>query len=173
MSASKSPLPIDPKDAAPAGAGFVIGLLILAFFYLLTWMLTVALAAVPNKDLDDANFLLGVFVGVVGLACYAAIVVSAGRTPRLLQTLTAVLGCGALLNILYVAGRVFLSPLLGAGVAGLLAWLIIAWSIPVHGHTIARAIERHWYFGIAVALAVFVVKLVLFEQLAPPVNSAA
>jgi len=32
MSETKSPLPIDPKELAPAGAGFFIGLLILALF---------------------------------------------------------------------------------------------------------------------------------------------
>ncbi|MCA8977797.1 MAG: hypothetical protein KDC98_23935 [Planctomycetes bacterium] len=35
MSESKQPFPIDPKEAAPAGFGFVIGLLILVGFYLL------------------------------------------------------------------------------------------------------------------------------------------
>lgn len=145
----------------------------LALASLSAWMLSMLVTTVLNKDLDDADFLPGVFVGVVGLACYAAVVISAGRAPRLLQTLTAVLGCGAMLNFLYLVGRVLLSPILGAGIAGLVAWLIVAWSIPVHGHIIARAIERHWYFGIAVALAVFCVKLVLFEQLAPPVNTVA
>jgi len=33
MSEPNQTLPIDPKEAAPAGAGFVIGLLILGFFY--------------------------------------------------------------------------------------------------------------------------------------------
>lgn len=146
---------------------------LLCFASVMGWILTVLLATFLNKELDDNDFLLGVFVGVVGLACYAAILVSAGRTPRLLQTMTAVLGCSALINLFYVAARVFLAPFLGAGIAGLVAWLIIVWSIPVHGHIIARAIERHWYFGIAVALAVFVVKLVLFDQLTPPADAAA
>ena len=35
MSDSNFSLPIDPKDAAPAGAGFVVGLLLLAGFWLL------------------------------------------------------------------------------------------------------------------------------------------
>ena len=77
------------------------------------------------------------------------------------------------LKVFYVAGRVFLSPFLGAGIAGLVAALIIMWSIPVHGHIIARAIERHWYFGIVVALVVFIMKVVLFEQLTPAADTAA
>lgn len=146
---------------------------ILCFASLMAYVLTVLLATILDRELGDADFLLGIFVGVVGLACYAAIVVSAGKTPRLLQTMTAVLGTSALLNVFYLAGRAFLSPFLGAGIAGLVAALIIVWSIPVQGHIIARAIERHWYLGIAVALAVFVVKLVLFDQMAPAADAAA
>lgn len=40
MSESKQPFPIDPKEAAPAGGGFLIGLLMLGVFYLVAKLMT-------------------------------------------------------------------------------------------------------------------------------------
>jgi hypothetical protein len=51
--------------------------------------------------------------------------------------------------------------------------LILLWSIPVEGHIIARAIDRHWYVGIGAALAVFVFQLFLYGVLNPAVETVA
>ena len=119
------------------------------------------------EELGDKDFLLGTFTGVVGLACYASIVVLSGHTPRLLQTVTAVLGCGAVLSLLFVAGNLVLTPLLSESITNLVLTLILLWSIPVEGHIIARAIDRHWYVGIVAAMAVFVFQLFLYSLLSP------
>lgn len=137
------------------------------------WLLSGFVFMVMTEGMDDRDYLVGTFTGVVGLAAYAAIVVLTGRAVRLLQTLTAVLGCAAMLRFVYVAGDVFLTPFIGAKFAGLAVTLILLWSIPVQGHIIARAIDRHWYVGILFAMAVFVSQIYLYWLLNPPAEAAA
>lgn len=137
--------------------------LVMAIFWLATG-LVMTLAA---DDLDLRGFVLGTMTGIAGLGCYAALLVIAGKAPRLVQTMSAVLGCGALLGLIFVAGNALLSRLASADVASLVTTLILLWSIPVEGHIIARAIDRHWYVGVVAAMAVFVFQLFLYSLIAP------
>jgi len=137
------------------------------------WLFAGLAMTVMTEELGERDYLLGTFTGVVGLACYASIVVLAGRTPRLLQTVTAVLGCGAALSFLFVATNVFLTPFLSENLARLIAMLILLWSIPVEGHIIARSIDRHWYIGIVAAMAVFIFQMFLYSLLNPAAQTVA
>lgn len=140
---------------------------------LMLWLVAGFVITAMTEEMSDEDFLIGTFTGVVGLACYASIVVLSGRSPRLLQTVTAILGCGALLSFLFVAGTLVLTPLLSSSTVNLVVTLILLWSIPVEGHIIARAIDRHWYVGIVAALAVFVFQLFLYGYLNPSVETVA
>lgn len=131
------------------------------------WLLAGAAMIVLTDTLDVRSFILGTFTGMAGLGCYAGIVIAAGKRARLLQTLTAVLGCAALLSVIFIAGQVLLSAILSAELANLIVTLILLWSIPVEGHIIARAIDRHWYFGVAFAFAVFIFQLLLHGLVDP------
>ena len=125
------------------------------------WLFS-ALAALALIDrFDETDFFLGLFSGMVGLLCYAALVVASGRSNRLLQTISAIIGCGALITLAFVAEYTLLAPFLGEVSAGLVATLILFWSVPVEGHIIARAIDRHWYIGILIAVAVFSLQYVI------------
>ena len=138
---------------------------VLCLVVLTLWLLAGFAIAMSTESIDDQDFLNSTFTGVVALACYAAIVVSSGHTPRLLQTATAILGCGALISFLYLVETVVLGALVGEPVTTLIAMLIVFWSVPVEGHIIARAIDRHWYVGIAAAMAVFVFQWFLYDFL--------
>lgn len=138
---------------------------VLCLVVLTLWLLAGFAIALSTESIDDQDFLNSTFTGVVALACYAAIVVSSGHTPRLLQTATAILGCGALISFLYLVETVVLGALVGEPVTNLIAMLIVFWSVPVEGHIIARAIDRHWYVGIAAAMAVFVFQWFLYDFL--------
>ena len=127
------------------------------------WLFAGLAMTAMTEELGEADFLLGTFTGVAGLACYASIIV--------LQTVTAILGCGAVLSLLFIVGNVLLPPLLGASVTDLVVTLVLLWSIPVEGHIIARAIDRHWYVGIVAAMAVFVFQLFLYSLLNPPAGT--
>ena len=137
------------------------------------WLVSGLVVTLLVEEISNVDYLVATFTGVAGLACYASIVVFANHTPRLLQTLTAILGCSAVINFLYVAGTVFLRPFLSKMITNLVVTLLSLWSIPVEGHIIARAIDRHWYVGIAAAIAVFLFQLYVYSLLAPPAPETA
>jgi hypothetical protein len=146
---------------------------IITLITLMLWLVAGFVITATSEEMTDEDFLIGTFTGVAGLGCYASIVVLSGHTPRLLQTVTAILGCGAVLSFVFVAGTLVLTPLLGVGTANLVVTLVLLWSIPVEGHIIARAIDRHWYVGIVAAMAVFVFQLFLYGLLNPAVETVA
>lgn len=108
--------------------------------------------------LAEQDYTLTLLTNLVGVLFYVVVLFVTGYSRRVLQTVTAVIGCGALLTILFVAEFVLFQPFLGAGIAGVVAALIIFWSVPVEGHIISRAIGRHWFVGIAIAIAAFILQ---------------
>jgi hypothetical protein len=121
-----------------------------------------ALSALALIDrFDESDFLLEIFSVLIAVACYSAVVTGSRQSSRLTQTITAILGCGALLTIVFVAAYVLLQPFIGAGLMTLVAWLILLWSVSIKGHIIASAINRHWYVGLAIAVAIFVLQSVI------------
>lgn len=131
------------------------------------WLFAGIVVTVTTPEFDLADFVVGTFAGLAGLACYVAIIVLFGRSRRLLQATIAVLGCGALLSLVSIAGSVFLTPFLSANLTNVIVTLILLWSVPVEGHIISRTIERHWYLGVAIAMAVFILQWVLYKQINP------
>ena len=94
----------------------------------------------------------------LSLAAYAAAITLAGYRNRLLQTLTAIIGCGAIIFFAQVATLVAASLLLGAAAAEIAVDLLLFWSVYVKGHIVARAISREWYVGLVIAIAVFLLQ---------------
>ena len=127
------------------------------------WLFSSLVALALIEQFDETDFFLGLFSGVIGIACYAALVVVSGWPGRVLQTMSAILGCGALISLAFVAEYVLFMRFLGEGPTGLIANLILLWSVPVEGHIIARAMGRHWYIGILIAIAVFVLQYVIYS----------
>ena len=115
-------------------------------------------AMVLIEPLTEQDYGLTLLTNALGALFYAAVLMVTGRSHRILQTLTAVIGCSAILTLLFATEFVLFRPLLGAGIAGILAALIIFWSVPVEGHIISRAIDRHWFIGIAIAIAIFILQ---------------
>jgi hypothetical protein len=102
----------------------------------------------------------------IGLFGYAGVMLVTGFGRRMLPVLSAIIACGSILNLLFVAEYVLLSPFLGARFAGIVATLIIFWSVPVEGHIIARGIQQHWFAGIVLAMMVFVLQYAFQQSLA-------
>jgi hypothetical protein len=133
------------------------------------WFLSSVLVLALIEQYDQTDFVIGLFTAAIGVACYAITVIVAGFPARVLQTLSAILGCGALISLVFVAEFVVLQPLAGPAVTGLIAQLILLWSVPVEGHIIARAIDRHWYIGIVIAIVVFILQYVIYRAMTVPV----
>jgi hypothetical protein len=105
---------------------------------------------------ENYSHLLTLITNLLGMAIYSAVLFLTGNLRRFVPIMSAVIACGSILTLLFVAAYVLLNPFLGADFAVVVATLIIIWSIPVEGHIIARGIEQHWYIGIVIAMTVFI-----------------
>ena len=131
------------------------------------WLFSSLAGLAIIEQFDETNFFLGMLTGVAGLACYALVVVLHGFASRLVQAVSALIGCSALIFLAFVAQFVLFTPFVGERVTGLVANLILLWSVPVEGHIIARTINRHWYIGIVIAITVFALQFLLYISVAP------
>ncbi len=136
------------------------------------WLAAGLLMTAAAPELDQRDFVIGTFIGVIGLGCYATIIVVSGRSARLLQALMAFLGCGALISLLFIATDTVLTLLAGEPTAGVVATLVLLWSVPVEGHIISRTIERHWYIGILIAVGVFMLQMALYSFFDPQLRTS-
>jgi hypothetical protein len=112
----------------------------------------------------NQDYLVVIASGAIGLLVYFGVLTVTGYRRRSLQTLTAIIACGSILTLLFVASYVLMQVFLGTRIANMGGTLIIIWSVPVEGHIIARAIQQHWYAGIAIAMFVFIIQ-VGFQQM--------
>lgn len=127
------------------------------------WLFSSLVELVLIDRIDENDFLIGLFIALVVVICYAMVVVVSGHSSRVLQTISAILGCNALISLAFVAEFVLFTPFLGESISGPIAELIVLWSVPVEGHIIARAIDRHWYIGIAIAISVVIFQLLIYS----------
>ncbi len=116
---------------------------------------------------DESDFIIGLYTALAGVVAYTVILVVAGHASRAMQTITAILGCGALISLAFVAEFVLFMPFLGQTITAIVAQLILLWSVPVEGHIIARALGRHWYIGIVIAISVFALQYVIYSTMSP------
>jgi hypothetical protein len=131
----------------------------LVFLFALIMMQFASFVAATLIDLgEDYSHLLTFITNLLGLGIYAAILFVSGFFRRFVPIVSAILACGSILTLLFVAAYVMLSPFLGGDIAVIVATIIIIWSVPVEGHIIARGIEQHWYVGIGIAMIVFIVQ---------------
>jgi len=103
---------------------------------------------------------------------YAIVLKVFDKSERHMQALTAILGCGAIFGAALFAGRFVLTQLLSVSETAMYSEIILLWSILIEGHIIARTIERLWFFGILMALAVFIIQLQVFAYFKPVLVAA-
>ena len=131
------------------------------------WFLPLLLAALLVPGFGGSAVAVSVAGWALSLVCYASVVVLAGYSRRLLQSLTAIIGCGAIIFLAQVAGLVTLSLVLGAAFAQIIVYLLLFWSVHVKGHIIARTINREWYVGLVIAIAVFILQYAFSTAVSP------
>jgi hypothetical protein len=151
------------------------------------------------EDLPDSRLLLGISMGVYALAqiipalqvygatATAAIAILvdllllasavwavlrvAGHAHRFRQTLSALLGTGALLTIPLVPLNFWLQMFTQAGhtPAGpsLAILLLMTWALTVQGHILSRALSAPFVIGLLVAVGYFIVNYAVIWQIAP------
>lgn len=109
----------------------------------------------------EATFSSSMLLAAVALCIYSGVVISTGHRTRLLSTITAVLGCGAIIQAIFLVCLLTLEPMVGRGQALLPSYIILLWSVPVEGHILARAIAKDWYIGFLIALTVLILQIEL------------
>ena len=132
------------------------------------WFLPLFIAAVVVQGFDGAAIAVSVAGWALSLGCYASVIVLAGFASRLLQSLTAIIGCGAIIFFAQVAGLITLSLLVGTALAQVIVYLLLFWSIHVKGHIISRAINRDWYVGLIIAIGVFLLQYAFSTAVSRP-----
>lgn len=132
------------------------------------WLFAVLTQLALIEQFSESDFALEVFSALIAITCYSTVVIGFGQAPRLTQTITALLGCGAILAVAFVFAYTFLLPFVGRAVMALVVWFVVLWSVSIKGHIIASAINRHWYLGLAIAVSIFVLQHVVHAYLTAP-----
>ena len=120
---------------------------------------------IENSDGGDVRRELLNFV--LAMTCYYGVLVSTGHGERMLQTLTALIGCGALMALCFTAALVSIGQLAGPVFISMLAIMYLIWSMSVEGHIIARAIDRPFYIGVLIAFAIFIFQYASLNLILP------
>ena len=138
----------------------------LVFFVALVISVLVSMSVseivLPGIDpMHDVTLLLA----ILNVGFYFVVLQVTGYPERFVQTAIAILGADAVLTFFYMGGFLAVELIADKPTAFTLAWFISCWSVSVEGHIIARAIDRHWLVGIAIALASYVLLLLTYWQL--------
>lgn len=113
----------------------------------------------------------GLAITLLGLVIFALTATVDGKNARLVQMLTALIGCGALFGfvltlVLAVALRYQQFP--PAALLALLAvWSMTLFSVIVDGHILSRTLERPRIHGVIAAFLVFALQFYLSATFNP------
>ena len=129
--------------------------LLLFYVTVVLWFGTIMLAVVAIENFTARSVLISVGSWLISLASFTGVVTLAGHRPRLLRTLTAIVGTGAVISFLQVCVLAAAASA-NARIGGVIAELLLFWSVFVESHIIARAISRELLLGIVIAIAVFI-----------------
>ena len=105
------------------------------------------------------NLFLEFATELVKIASYLLILVVFGLVSRIMQTMTAIIGCNAILGLLLTVILMVSQQFLNKELDAAFAWLITFWLILVEGHIISRAAQLHRVTGIAIAVVIFILQL--------------
>ena len=139
--------------------------MLVLYFAVALFVIAMLLSEAVVESTASGVVLVSVFVSVGGYLLYWIVLLATGYTHRFVPTVSCIMACGSILTILMVAAFVILRPIAGEQFAALVAWLVLIWSVPVKGHIIARAIEQHWYAGIAIALTIYIAQRFAYSAL--------
>ena len=140
---------------------------ILLLMSLVLWGLAIAAYNSVFEATNQVSFQREAFGFILGLACYFAILTVAQVPERAIQTFTALIGCGAIMVLCFIAMVVTVGQLLGNLFVSMLVLTYLIWSISVEGHIIATAINRALYVGVIIAFVIFVLQIGALEMVFP------
>ena len=125
------------------------------------WLMSLLTTIFLVDYVDESSFFSEFLWAIAVLSIYSAIVFVAGFAERIVQTITAIIGCGALLSVFFAVAYSGLGPMLGRAFLELMVYGFVLWSLSVKGHIIATAINTRWYLGALIAAAIFCGQLIV------------
>ena len=131
------------------------------------WLLVRLAMLVFDEGFDEYSFIIELFSAFLAAVCYSAVIIISGQRPRLLQSLSAIIGISALMRVMFLSAKMLLQSVAGVEFMWLVAWATILWSVSVKGHIIASAIGCHRYVGLAIAVAVLILQLFFEISMVP------
>jgi hypothetical protein len=156
-------------DAIPKSS--VLFAIVVAF-----WLLVDALAGIIIPSFGKSS-VSGLAISALGVIVFALVATLDGRNARIMQMLTAMIGCGAVLGIAVTVtiGIVLqlqsldIVPVVGV----IVVWSITLFSIVVDGHILSRTLERPQITGVIIAFLVFALQYYLSVTFNPAQPAAA
>jgi len=119
----------------------------------------------------------GLAITLLGLVIFALMATLEGRKERMMQMLTAMIGCGALFGFaltLVLAVALRFQQFQPVTLLALLSvWAVTLFSVAVDGHILSRTLERPRLLGIIVAFLVFALQYYLSLTFNPAPPAAA
>ena len=115
-----------------------------------------------NQSGADAVLRTLISLGL-SLACWTLLLRFLAKPGRQLQTLTAIYGCAVIINVLLLPVGWLLDA--AGDHPGFLPWLLLGmmvWSQVINGNILRHALDWPLWGGVALALAVFFLRLQLF-----------
>lgn len=156
-------------DALPRSS--VLFLIVVAF-----WLFVDVLAGIilPTFGKSSAS---GLAISTLGVIIYALVATLDGRNARVMQMLTALIGCGAMLGLTVTLTIGVALQLQGLNLVPLLSvlvvWSITLFSIVVDGHILSRTLGRPQLHGVIIAFLVFALQYYLSVTFNPAQPAAA
>lgn len=151
-----------PQDLPTSG---ILLAITLAAYTLLTVLFSTASLSVAGA------LLWGVLNTVLMTALTTTLLYVQGRSARVIQTLTALAGTGAVIT--FIALPIFawlhgVDRAVGeAAFAWLLAVFLTLWSLAITGHIIRHALSIPYFFGLVLAVVFYVISISVFRTLFP------
>ena len=154
-------LPICLLKKGPQDLPWSIGLLCQAT--LLQWISTVAVFSLKVPVPSAAYQAL--IALCIHLTVWLIVLGVTNKLNRLVQVLTAVQGALTIINLSVWPLIFFISTQANAtAMLGLVSLSIILWSIAIHSHILRHALEWNKAFTLPLAIALFVIRYIVFVQ---------
>lgn len=128
---------------------------------ILFWLATNLIAQLMLFGLSSSRYVLEIGLALVALAIYYLVLIISGKRDRSMQTITAIIGVGSVIWILFVFSTFLFWRFLGQLVLQFAVAAFMIWSVAAKGHIIATALDRRWAYGAALALIIVILQLVI------------
>ena len=138
---------------------------------LLVLYAVVALIALRMMSATEADTLLVVIELVVDVGVAFIVLHLFGKAGRFLQTATALVGTGILLNLVYIPllqwNEMWQAPAADLTAPRLLIVVLLIWSFDVAGYILSRALEKPYFVGVCIVVGYEIASLALRQALFP------